>query len=237
MESRFEQQKNKINIINFDQLLPKSNNLQKRHGPLLPNTIRAIFSGPSNCGKTNVLLNLIINENGLNFENIYLFSKTIFQPKYQYLKQDIESIEGMKFYEFNDRTEVIDPSEALPRSIMIFDDVACEKQDCIKQYFSAGRHMGVDSFYLCQTYSRIPKQLIRDNCNFLVLFKQDEMNLKHVYNDHVNTDMTFEKFKTLCLKCWGEKHGFIVIDKDSELNNGQYRKCFDNFPKNSESVQ
>ena len=52
-----------------------------------------------------------------------------------------------------------------------------------------GRHRLIDCFYLCQTYAQIPKHLIRDNLNFLVLFRQDEMNLKHIYGDHVNTDM------------------------------------------------
>ena len=45
----------------------------------------------------------------------------------------------------------------------------------------------IDCFYLGQTYTRIPKHLIRDNVNFLVPSTQDEMNLKHIYGDHVNT--------------------------------------------------
>ena len=52
-----------------------------------------------------------------------------------------------------------------------------------------GRHNNIDSFYLCQTYSHIPKQLLRDNANMIMLFKQDELNLKHVFSDHVTPDM------------------------------------------------
>ena len=48
--------------------------------------------------------------------------------------------------------------------------------------FSIGRHRLIDCFYLCQTYAQIPKHLIRDNVNFLVLFNQDEMNIKHIYD-------------------------------------------------------
>ena len=55
-----------------------------------------------------------------------------------------------------------------------------------------GRHADVDCFYLCQMYAKIPKHLIRDNANLLILFKQDRINLKHVYNDHVNTDMSYD---------------------------------------------
>ena len=54
------------------------------------------------------------------------------------------------------------------------------------------RHANVDCFYFCQTYVRISKHLIRDNANLLILFKQDDINLKHVYNDHVNIDMSYD---------------------------------------------
>jgi len=92
-----------------------------------------------------------------------------------------------------------------------------------------GRHVDVDSFYLCQTYAKIPKHLIRDNANLLILFKQDGINLKHVYNDHVNTDMSYEDFCELCRNCWRQKYGFLVIDKDSALTDGRYRKGFNDF--------
>ena len=49
---------------------------KRRHGELLPNNIRGIFCGPSNCGKTNALLTLITNPSGLKFENICLLNIT-----------------------------------------------------------------------------------------------------------------------------------------------------------------
>ena len=99
----------------------------------------------------------------------------------------------------------------------------------MREYFSMGRHANVDCFYLCQTYARIPKHLIRDKANLLILFKQDGTNLKHVYNDHVNTDMSYNEFCTLCHACWQQKYGFVVIDKDSALTSGRYRKGFNEF--------
>ena len=56
------------------------------------------------------------------------------------------------------------------------------------------------------------------------------MNLKHIYNDHVNTDLSYDIFKKICMHCWNkEKFGFLVIDKDRDLHNGRYRKGFDCF--------
>ena len=46
-------------------------------------------------------------------------------------------------------------------------------------------------------YFKLPRQTIRENANFICLFPQDIKNLNHVYNDHVVTDMTKDKFKYL----------------------------------------
>lgn len=200
-----------------------------RHGELLPNSIRGVFCGPSNCGKTNALLTLITHPNGLRFENIYIYSKSLNQPKYKFLELVIANVDGIQYHPFSEHAQVVSPDTALPNSIFVFDDVACEKQDSIRSYFCMGRHKNIDCFYLCQTYARIPKHLVRDNVNLLILFRQDDMNLKHVYSDHVNTDMSFPLFKDVCAKCWTDKHGFLVIDKDSELNKGRYRRGFDCF--------
>lgn len=55
------------------------------------------------------------------------------------------------------------------------------------------------------------------------------MNLRHVYGDHVTTDMSFEKFKELCAKAWEDKYGFLVIDKSQDQYNGRYRIGLSSF--------
>ena len=208
--------------------------MRRKHGAMLPNTIRAIICGPSNCGKTNVLINLLECPHGVHFENVYVYSKSLQQPKYRYLENLLSSMDEIGYFTFSNNSDVIPPSEARPNSIFVFDDVACDKQDVVREYFSMGRHSNVDCFYLCQSYARIPKHLIRDNANLLILFKQDGTNLKHVYNDHVNTDMSYDDFSELCRDCWQRDYGFLMIDKDSALANGRYRRGFNEFavPRN-----
>ena len=205
--------------------------LARKHSPLFPNSIRCVVCGPSNCGKTNVLFNLLFDINGLRFQNVYVFSKSLFQPKYKMLESVMRPLkdEGAEYYAHSENEQVPSPDEVAPDSIMLFDDVACERQDNIRKYFAMGRHSGVDVFYLCQTYSKIPKQLVRDNANLIVLFKQDDRNLRHVYNDHVNTDMTYDSFKNVCSHAWKDRYGFLVIDKDSPVDCGRYRLGFDKF--------
>lgn len=200
-----------------------------KHSPLLPNSIRCIICGPSNCGKTNVMLSLLLDTNGLKFRNVYLYSKTFFQPKYIFLKEVLRRVPKINFLIYNSNEEVLHPNEAMKNSIMIFDDVSCEHQLNIRNYFAMGRHRLIDCFYLAQTYSKIPKQLIRDNVNLLIIFKQDDVNLKHIYDEHVNTDIEWPKFKNLCTLIWKEPHNFLLINKDCCINEGRYRKGFDIF--------
>lgn len=223
---RLLKQTDSIDIINFD---VATDSVSSRHGPLLPSTVRCLICGPSNCGKTNLLLSLLIHENGLKFENVYVYSKSLYQPKYQFLQQVLQGVPCVQYFPYKDSDEIIEPSEARSDSVFVFDDVACDKQDKIRQFFSMGRHKSVDSFYLCQSYTRVPKHLIRDNANLIILFKQDSTNLRHAFEDHVGTDMTFDQFKTICSECWRDEYGFLVIDKDSDVKRGRYRKNFDYY--------
>lgn len=226
---RFIEQRINIPVRNVD--TSPQDKKSKKHSDLLPNSIRCIIAGPSNCGKTNLLISLLESEHGLKFENIYIYSKTLDQEKYEYLKKMLTGIEELGFYTFSSSDKVIPPNEAEKNSIIIFDDVICDKnQENIKNYYCLGRHRGMDCFYLTQTYTRVSKHLIRDNCNFLIIFRQDDLNLKHIYNDMgVACDMKFGDFRKFCLECWRDKFGFVVIDLDSDVNNGRYRKKFSNY--------
>ncbi len=224
------EQKDKLDISNVDtQIIKKTS----RHGPLLPDTIRAIIVGPSGSGKTNIMYNLITHENGIRFENIYLYSKTSNQEKYVLLKKIIDDIKGANIFIFSDADKVIKPNLTKKNSVIIFDDVLCGPQSIIREYFGMCRHSGASSvFYLAQTYSKIPKQLVRDNSNLLIILKQDDTNLKHIFNDHSSADMDFSEFRKISHFCWNHSdYGFMVIDKTREMNEGRYRCGFHTFIK------
>nr|DAC81440.1 TPA_asm: FtsK [Spodoptera moth adintovirus 1] len=200
-----------------------------RHSELLPNSVRCIICGPSNCGKTNLLISLLLHENGLRFRNVYIYSKTLYQPKYIFLEKVLQRVSGVTFQKYQENEEILRVQDAKPDSVIIFDDVACENQNNMRDYFAMGRHKYIDCFYLNQTYSKIPKQLIRDNANLIILFKQDEINLKHIYEEHVNTDMSWVQFREMCSKIWNDPFSFVVINKDCSKNKGCYRNKFDTF--------
>lgn len=215
--------------LQLHKICPDGEAVAHRHGNLLPNSIRCIICGPSNCGKTNLVIGLLLHKNGLRFRNVYLFSKTLYQPKYTFLENVLNIVPNVCFLKYKDNEQILSPHDAKPHSVMIFDDVACENQNNIRDYFAMGRHKFLDCFYLNQTYSKVPKQLVRDNANLLILFKQDDINLRHVYDEHVNTDMSWLKFREMCSKIWNEPYNYLVINKDCTKNKGCYRLNFDTF--------
>ena len=58
--------------------------------PLLPRSIRGIIVGKSGCGKTTLLLNLLLRPGWLDYDNLFIFGKSLFQPEYRILKTAFE---------------------------------------------------------------------------------------------------------------------------------------------------
>ena len=215
--------KTPIKVENYDYNKPPP-----RYDEIFPNIICAGIFGSSGCGKTNVLIQILLEIN--TYSNIYLCTKTPYQEKYDRLKAIIDVFNEKARYKIGLYTllpnDLKEPEEIEPYSVIIFDDILTDPQENIATYFLRGRHYNISCFYLAQTYSKVPKQCIRDNFNYLIIFKQDLKNLKHVFENHV-TDLTFERFKEMCNSCWNEKYGFLVIDKECNNRNEIYKKNFE----------
>ena len=55
-------------------------NLSNRcNHPLLPKGIRGLIIGTSECGKTTLLINLLLRPSWLDYNNINIFGKSLFQ--------------------------------------------------------------------------------------------------------------------------------------------------------------
>jgi len=89
---RFVRQTQTIRVTNFDMMEKKYTN-----GNMLPISIRDIICSPSNCDKTNVLINLLESTWRTLRERVHTFaSKSLQQPKYRYLKNLLAPIEVLR---------------------------------------------------------------------------------------------------------------------------------------------
>ena len=242
-------------------------NAKQRNNELLPNSIRGLIIGKSGCGKTTLLLNLLLKDDWLDYDHLYVFGKSLYQPEYKILQRGFENglkkcdiletfkdkdeiikrgIDAFEYVDcvatqkkckgeivakfFSDGSDVPDPSDLRSNNmnLIIFDDLMLEKQNHCEAFYTRGRHNNVDCFYISQNYFHLPRQTIRENANFICLFKQDARNIDHIHRDHCS-DITKNEFAEFCNQGWETRYGFIVIDLTSKKNNGKYRHSFDTF--------
>lgn len=230
----------------------------RNNNPFLPKSIRACIIGKSGCGKTNLLMNLLLDSydghEWLDYDHLYIYGKSLHQKEYRLLnkcfsfyntkKEVMNCFEKKKdpidkrfsskqkisieLYEKGD--EIKDPSEynIEHKNLIIFDDVIGEKQNVIESFYTRGRHNNIDCFYISQNYFKLPRQTIRENANLFIIFEQDGKNKNHIYQDHC-TDISKNDFDLLCKTAWNEKYGYVVVDLTKSKLEGKYRKGFNDY--------
>ena len=60
------------------------------NSPFSPKNIRGLIEGKSGCEKTTLLLNFLLRPGWLDYENLNVFGKSLFQPEYRMLKKAFE---------------------------------------------------------------------------------------------------------------------------------------------------
>ena len=63
----------------------------RHNSPLLPDSIRGLIVGSSNCGKTTLILNLLLNPDWLDYNHLFVFGKSLHQKEYQVLRKGFEA--------------------------------------------------------------------------------------------------------------------------------------------------
>ena len=89
------------------------------NNPLLPRSIRGIIVGKSGCSKTTLLFNLLLRTGWLDYDNLCVFGKSLFQPEYRILKKAFEENLPKEYILrlFNMRDEI--QNSQVPPSIVV----------------------------------------------------------------------------------------------------------------------
>ena len=63
---------------------------QRENSPLLPKNIRGLIIGKSNCGKTTLLMNLLLQPEWLDYNHLYVFGLSLHQTEYQIIEKGFQ---------------------------------------------------------------------------------------------------------------------------------------------------
>ena len=181
----------------------------------------AIFSGPTGCGKTQKVLEMIEKEYKHHFENIVIlcptlrWNRTYLDRSWVWKNDYVFCIEprGNLFELIEKLSSMLSGEETL----FIVDDMIAEetldkKRQPLLELAISGRHKKHSLWLLTQSYTAIPKNLRRQKKQLFAWYPSEKSDLK-ILDEETNLmnseDLTKIKEK---LKC--EKHACLYIRLD-----------------------
>lgn len=96
-------------------------------------------------------------ENGIKFENVYIYWKTLEQPKYIMFKKILNEVPDVNLFKLHENDTVVASKKALPNSNFIFHNIIFKSQNIIRSYFLRSRYNKIYVCYLAQSYLYVPK--------------------------------------------------------------------------------
>ena len=153
-----------------------------------------LIIGPSGSGKTNTLLHLINNLHPI--DKIYLYTKDIHKPKYEYLinKRDQAAIKNLNdphaFIEYSDdMNEVLDDINDYNKNrdekvLIVFDDMIADIEynknfkQIVKELFYRARKINASIVFVTQSYFRALKDIRLNSTHYILMKIGNKKELK-----------------------------------------------------------
>lgn len=219
--------RNEVKGLNIDKRLPQPN-------------FRMLCVAPSYTGKSNLILNLLIDHYA--DMKIYIFSKSF---KNDSIWDNVDIDDEFVFDSISE--EIVEPIfqeqeklkqkfknnlEQLPKLLFVIDDLINDikdsKTDIISKIFFRGRHLVLSTIMTSQSYNAIPK-MIRTNGSHLVFFSQaSAKEVKTISEENAFGGISQKDFlKMFVYATESEPFSFLYIDRKTNDNSIKFRKRFD----------
>ena len=191
-------------MINFDGYASENKTEHNINWPY-----RVLIIGGSGSGKTNVLLNLVETQPGI--DKIYLYPEDTYEAKYQYL---IKIRENVGIGNFNDAKAYIEYSNDMHdiyknigdynpdgdnKNLMVFDDMIADMINNIKLksivtgLFIRGRKLNISLVFITQSYFKVPKDVRLNTTHYFIAKIPNKRELQQIARNH-SSDIRTEDF-------------------------------------------
>ena len=239
---------NKIVILGDEDDVNSSNEFNFIPYPVPKPPCRLLLVGSSQCGKTNVALNLITrfwiypNSDESIFDEIYIFTPTaLSDPKLKVLAKHPDLVN--KVY-LSDKleTDLIDEllarkpddfeNKMMPRTLVFVDDFAGNKKNTMSpsvvNLFFRGRHENISTIISSQYYFNVTTS-VRTNTSGILIFRlKRNAELALIRNELSTPKIHDELFDEILHKAQeGESWNFLFIDNMTQKFYRNFSKEYD----------
>ena len=199
--------------------------------------LRLLICGQTGCGKTNLLLNLLLNY--LYYNKLYVYAKDLSESSYMFLQEFFDDVHRKVEEDYNMTESIatfssnkadivhVDDLDKEYQNLIVFDDFVTQKdQDSIIELFTRGRKKNTSVIYLTQSYYSTPKD-IRLQCNYFMFFNiGNKREVIEIEKDHA-IGLTKEEFLRFFDFSTEDPYSFMMIDLKTKDKRKKFRKNLD----------
>ena len=171
-------------VINFDEIIGKGNKYITNNIFCINHPTNCLKTGKSNSGKTNILLNLIVQN--CIYEKVHIFTNNSNDDKYIWFKEKFKN--GVYIYINEVNFDKIDKNKI---NLVIFDDLVFSDKK-ISTFFIQRRKLNVSCVFISHSFFIVDK-LLRDNLDYIIFTKLDKREITSIYNS-ISLDLTLKQF-------------------------------------------
>ena len=183
--------------------------------------------GASGSAKTNALLNLIKEQDDI--DNIYLYTKDLREPKYEFL---IKKCEDAGIKHLNDSKAFIECSNTMDdvyenideynpnkkrKILIVFDDMIADIMTnkkfkaIIKELFIRCKKLNISLAFITQSYFSFPKNIRLNSTHYLIMKSKNKRELQNIATNHF-ADIDYKDFMKIYRECRKKPFSFLTID-------------------------
>ena len=207
-------------MINLDNIVNDNNKKHNEKWPYISDhPYRILIIGGSGSGKTNMLLNLINEQRGI--DKIYLYAKDFGESKYEHLITNHQNA-GIKH--LNDPKAFIDCSNIRNdvyenidlynpnrkrKVLIVFDDIFADImrnkkfQSIIKELFIRCRRINISLVFINQSYFSVLKDGRLNSTHYFIMKINNKRKLQNIAINH-SADIDYKDFIKIYRECTKE---------------------------------